>query len=53
MRHKLRFKAELIDLLAKYELDSYTKTDTFTLSDSLIKYLDEQIKISNFQVAQR
>lgn len=53
MRHKTRLKADLVDLLRQYKIDEYTDIDCYTLSDKILKDIEELIKVNNFQVAQR
>lgn len=49
MRHKTRFKSDLVDLLRQYQLDEYTNLDCYTLSDKLIKEIEDLGKINNYK----
>ena len=49
MRHRTRFKSELIDLLRQYKIDEYTNLDCYTLSDKIVKDIEELIKVNNYK----
>lgn len=44
MRNKLSFKKDLIYLLQTYALDDYCSLDAYSLSDSVIKLLEDKSK---------
>jgi hypothetical protein len=46
MRHKTRLKSELVDLLRQYKIDEYTNLDCYTLSDKILKDIEELIKVN-------
>ena len=49
MRYKQRLKADLVDLIKNYKLDDYTDIDSYTLSDKILKQLEELSKINNYK----
>jgi hypothetical protein len=53
MRHKTRLKSDLVDLLRQYKIDEYTNLDCYTLSDRILKDIEELGKIKSSRVAQR
>lgn len=46
MRYKARLKSDLINLLRQYNIDEYTNLDCYTLSDKILKDIEELIKIN-------